>query len=228
VSLLGRLTAWRTGESRELGAPIRETAISGSEDRLLGEAASGRRDAFDRLARLHERTLRGYVSRRVGPDAAEDVLQETWLAAWNALADLRGRSRFKAWLFGIAAHKCTDHLRVRGRAAIVDIGFSLEDAAAQSRAPDASGTAARDPYAQAELRHVVDEALAQLPPNQREVLEMYYYAELTLLEIANLLGRNLNTVKYQFYRAHTQVAARLQEDAHTADVLAPGRGGRTP
>ena len=40
---------------------------------------------------------------------------------------------------------------------------------------------------------------------------MYYYAELTLAEIAEALGRNVNTVKYQFYRAHTQVAEHLKE-----------------
>jgi DNA-directed RNA polymerase specialized sigma24 family protein len=40
-------------------------------------------------------------------------------------------------------------------------------------------------------------------------LELYYYAELNLPEIAQVLNRNLNTVKYQFYRAHTQVAAAM-------------------
>lgn len=209
MGLLGPFTAWRGDH----------------EDRLLREATNGRRDAFDRLAELHRRPLRGYIARRVGPDTAEDVLQETWLAAWNALAELRGRSRFKAWLFGIAAHKCTDYLRARGRAATVDMSQCLEETADHL---GALGRSASDPYAQAELRHVVDEALAQLPQNQREILEMYYYAELTLQEIASLLSRNLNTVKYQFYRAHAQVAERLAEDAHTLDILAPGRGGVRP
>lgn len=213
MSLLGPLTAWGAGDL---------------EDRLLSEAASGKRRSFDRLVRLHERPLRGYVTRRAGPDAAEDVLQETWLAAWNALADLRGRSRFKAWLFGIAAHKCTDHLRARGRAATVDMSQCLEETAVGPGALPLGSGPARDPYAQAELRHLVDEALAQLPANQREVLEMYYYGEFTLLEIAGLLKRNLNTVKYQFYRAHAQVADRLGQDTSTIEVPAPGVGGRRP
>ena len=48
-----------------------------------------------------------------------------------------------------------------------------------------------------------------LPEVQREVLELYYYAELTLAEIAEVCGRHESTVKYQFYRAHAQVAQQL-------------------
>jgi len=203
VSLLGPFTAWGRGQS---------------EDRLLAAAQAGEKDAFDRLARIHQRALRGYVARRVGPDAAEDVLQETWLAVWNALRELRGRSRFKAWVFGIAAHKCTDYLRARGRSATVDAPAAFDQAV---------NPAGRDPYAAAELKHIVDAALFKLPENQREVLEMYYYAELTLPEIAELLGRNLNTVKYQFYRAHAQVAAQLQE-AESGESMILGRGDGRP
>ncbi len=54
-----------------------------------------------------------------------------------------------------------------------------------------------------------------MPGAQREVLELYYYAELTLPEIAAALGRNLNTVKYQFYRAHALAAEGLAaEEGH--------------
>ena len=73
----------------------------------------------------------------------------------------------------------------------------------------------------------MDEALLKLPENQREVLEMYYFAELTLPEIAGLLDRNLNTVKYQFYRAHTQVAEQLQESASDGGIVIV-KGDRRP
>lgn len=50
------------------------------------------------------------------------------------------------------------------------------------------------------------------------VVEMYYYAELTLPEIALALGRNLNTVKYQFYRAHARAARELQESSPAVEA----------
>ena len=70
---------------------------------------------------------------------------------------------------------------------------------------------APDPFEATVRAQVVRAALSELPEAQREVLELYYYAELTLAEIADSLGRNLNTVKHQFYRAHAMAADRLPE-----------------
>lgn len=134
---------------------------------------------------------------RVRPDAVDDVMQDVWTACWVAMPKFAGRSRFKAWLYGIAVNKCIDHLRAgsrRNHASLEDVG-DLPD----------SGT----PYDHVNDRDAVMTALEILPDNQREVVQLYYYADLTLPEIAAALKRNLNTVKYQFYRAHQQVAKEL-------------------
>jgi RNA polymerase sigma-70 factor (ECF subfamily) len=167
---------------------------------LLQEARSGNQRAFDALRRLHELPLRGFVARRVGSDAAEDLTQEIWLACWQALPRYQGRSRFKAWLYGIATHKCADCLRARSQEIRRQEALQQEN----QTAPDA--------YRAIDTRAAVQAALSQLPEAQREVLELYYYAELTLAEIAQALDRNLNTVKYQFYRAHTLVAQQLDSE----------------
>lgn len=138
---------------------------------------------------------------RVGSEIADDVLQETWIAAWAALPGFAGRSRFKAWLFGIAVHKAADAQRARGRTAPEDGTEVSEDRL----------TSGIDPFAASDLKQSVQDTLARLTPTQREVLELYYYAELTLPEIAHVLERNLNTVKYQFYQAHARAADGLQE-----------------
>ncbi len=171
---------------------------------ILMEARRGSQRAFDKLRRQHDQPLRGFVARRVGIDAADDLTQEIWLACWQALPKYEGRSRFKAWLYGIATHKCADCLRARVQEE------RRHDAARREemQAPDA--------YRAVELRHTVLEALSRLPDAQREVLELYYYAELTLVEIAQALNRNLNTVKYQFYRAHDLVAKELRSEETAA------------
>ncbi len=174
-----------------------------SESELVEAAQRGDRRAFDALVRAYERQLRGFLLRRIGSCAADDVLQETWLASWVALPRYTGRSRFKAWLFAIALHKCTDYLRARGRAAAE---LPLEEA-------DVRGVAQKDWYAAADTKQTVRALLVSLPVEQKEVVELYYYAELTLAEIAELLDRNLNTVKYQFYRAHTQIEQGLNASA---------------
>lgn len=169
-----------------------------AEDGLVTAAQRGDRRAFDALVQIHEKLLRGFLIRRVGAEAAEDVLQETWMAAWTALPKFTRQSRFKAWLFSIALHKVQDFHRARGRSPVESLSEETE-----------AGLTAPDAYAAIDLKHAVQTTLSRLPPAQREVLEMYYYAELTLPEIADALQRNQNTVKYQFYRAHALVADGL-------------------
>ncbi len=177
--------------------------LTGSEERaekrLVAAAMRGDRTAFDTLTRTHAKALHGFLVRRATPDAAEDILQDTWVAAWAALPRFNARSRFKAWLFGIAQHKVQDYYRARGRTPTEPL--TDHENIADNRQPD--------PYGAIDLKHTVRGALTDLPVPQREVLEMYYYGELTLPEIAEALGRNLSTVKYQFYRAHALVADSL-------------------
>ena len=60
-----------------------------------------------------------------------------------------------------------------------------------------------------DLEARVSSQIEHLSDNHRQLLDLYYYGELTLPEISRLLDRNLNTVKYQFYRAHSELAALL-------------------
>lgn len=167
---------------------------------LLERARRGDSSAFDSLRRLHEQPLRGFVAHRVGSDAADDLTQEIWLACWQALPKYAARSRFKAWLYGIATHKCADCLRSRSQEA------------RRREAAESLETDQPDAYRAIDLQQTVLAALEHVPEEQREVLELYYYAELTLAEIAQALNRNLNTVKYQFYRAHDQVGKELKTE----------------
>jgi RNA polymerase sigma-70 factor, ECF subfamily len=192
VTLVRALKPWWRGSSDPDGA-------------LLAAAQRGDQRAFDALRRIHELPLRGFVARRVGPDAADDLAQDIWLACWQALHRYAGRSRFKAWLYGIAVHKCADCLRARAQEA-------RRQEVAQQEAVQQELRETADEYHTIELRQAIQEALKSVPDEQREVLELYYYASLTLAEIAQALGRNLNTVKYQFYRAHTHVEKELKAE----------------
>jgi RNA polymerase sigma-70 factor (ECF subfamily) len=172
--------------------------------RLVAAAQRGSREAYDSLIRVHERQLRGFLAGRVGHNAADDVLQETWLAAWQALPKFSRRGRFRAWLYGIAFHKSIDFHRSKAR---MPIELPLEETIPAAEMHDWSGSA--------ELREDVLDQIEKLPDEQREVLDLYYYGELTLAEVAVELGRNLNTVKSQFYRAHAAIALRFEKSAQS-------------
>lgn len=180
---------------------FRTSGLDESEAVLLARARQGQRRAFDDLLRRYEPALRGFIVRRVAPQAVDDVLQETLIACWTGLSQYAGRNRFKAWLYGIAIHKCQDFYRRQGQTTHQEVELPLD-------LPDSANA-----YRAIELREEIQDILRRLPDVQREVIELYYYAELTLPEIASVLNRNLNTVKYQFYRAHAQALESLKDQS---------------
>lgn len=184
----------KTGMRATLRSLVRAPGVhSVSEDRLIAAAQRGEAAAFDALAVLHGEALGRFVRRRVGADHVDDVIQETWIAVWSSLPRYTEKARFRTWLYAIAANKCRDQHRRQTTDELSD-EVSVEE---------------RE-YGRLELRHVVGQVMNDLDPVHREVLEMYYFEELNLSEIATVTGRNLNTVKYQFYRAHKEFANRME------------------
>lgn len=164
-----------------------------SEARLIQAAQRGDQTAFDTLVRAHSDALRRFVARRVPVAQVDDLTQDTWVAAWGSLERYTIRAKFRTWLYAIAANKCRDwHRRVT-----------------ESELPEDAGMV-EPAYALLEMRSAVGQALDTLCATQREVMDLYYYEQLTLAEIATVTGRNVNTVKYQFYRAHGEVAHMLE------------------
>ena len=182
-------------------------ATATTEERLIAAAQRGDRTAFDLLAQTYAPLLRGFVMRHVGISAVEDVLQETLIAGWTGLPGYTRRARFKAWLFAIALRKCADFHRARARG-IIEAPLELAEFVADTR---------KDWYSAAEWKQTVRDLLTLLPEEQREVVELYYYAELTLPEIATGLERNLNTIKYQFYRGHALMEQELARESSAAE-----------
>jgi len=157
----------------------------------------GDRSAFDELVQLHEPEIRRFVMKRIVAESVDDVLQDVWVAAWAALPGFDQRSRFKTWLYGICLHKVRDHYRSQKRC-VPSVELSDQIVKVDENGIDAALIAS------------LPSMLAQLTESQREVLELYYFSQLNLPEIARALNRNLNTVKYQFYRAHSELADMLE------------------
>jgi RNA polymerase sigma-70 factor (ECF subfamily) len=172
------------------------TAVIPGESRRVRAAVDGDRSAFDDLIAVYEGELRRYVAKRIVAESVDDVLQDVWLAAWAALPTFDNRSRFKTWLYGICLHKIRDHYR--------SIKRSIPSVELSDNIPVAPGVVDQD------LVAAIPAMLAELTESQREVLELYYFSQLNLPEIARALNRNLNTVKYQFYRAHSELAEMME------------------
>ena len=163
-----------------------------SEGSLVRAAQRRDREAFRDLMNLHADSLKRFVSRRVNESDREDVLQDTWLAAWENLESFDCSDRFRTWLFSICFHKIQDHWRREHR---------RPPSAVYAPHDDGPSYMPRE-FSRVELREAMREFWESCTPEQREMLTMYYSDGLTLKEMSQVLRLNLNTVKYQFYRAH--------------------------
>jgi RNA polymerase sigma-70 factor (ECF subfamily) len=201
------------------------------EARLLARARTGDEPAFEALTEAFRRELQLHCYRIVGSvQDAEDLVQETLVAAWRTIGDFQGRSSVRSWLYRIATNRCLNHLRDRGRRLPV-LPPPLEPIPAPPAPtrmsepvwlepyPDVllEGVAdrAQEPAARYEMREAVSlaftSALQRLPPRQRAVLVLRDVLGFRASEVAEILGS-------------TEVAVNrlLQRARQTADQSVPG------
>ena len=195
-----QLTFSRKGVLAFLSALFGTSLAGGrTEGRLVREARERNRDAFSDLMRTHTPSLRRFVARRVPDRDCEDILQETWLAAWEGIPSFDDNSKLRTWLYSICYHKIQDHWRREHRTPPSAQGLDTEGLA----------TYLPSDFAQVNLRESLRAFWESCTPDQRELFRLYYADGLTLNEISTVLRRNLNTVKYQFYRAHDEASRAL-------------------
>ena len=162
------------------------------EKRLIKLAQAGDREAFCGLARAYVAGLLRAAS-AFGADrgAAEDLAQETLLEAWRSLGRFDGRCRLGTWLFGILRNRWLKSLRKKTPTVVE--GEVVETVmAAKQAAPDWQ-------LEQAEEGAQLRRALAALPDGQREVLELRFFGQASLEEIAQVLDCPLGTVKSRLH-----------------------------
>jgi RNA polymerase sigma factor (sigma-70 family) len=143
----------------------------------------------------------GYSRRQLPSDAdAEDVTQQTFLAAWGQRASFDPeRGALPAWLLGIARFKVIDRLRAIARQNAVAAQVALQ--------PEPPADPAEDELAR---RLLVLDALERLPAERRAVLELAFYADLTHRTIAERLDLPLGTVKSHVRRGLEQLRRGLE------------------
>ena len=187
---------------------------------LARGALDGDERALERLYVQHADALFAFIVHKMGAQDAEDVWQETWLAAVRSLAAFRGDSRLFSWLCAIARRKVTDHWRARQ--ASRDTGSDrLEDCADGSTRADAA-------LLTREKNLRVLEALGSLPGEYRGALLARYVREEHVGEVAKSLGRSYKATESLLARARSalKVALRGEFGEASARGTAGAAGGR--
>lgn len=181
--------------------PYRTELVDLDDAVLAGRSADGDVRAFEVLIRRHTPLLRAYARRTLGStDELDDVVQETFITAWNRLDALEDRARVKSWLMRILSRKCLDRIRARRFHDDVD---DVEVAAPDDGAPER--------VAEARSReHAVEVALGELPEAQRRCWIMKEVLEYRYEDIAAELDLPVSTVRGLLSRARKNMI-RLME-----------------
>jgi RNA polymerase sigma factor (sigma-70 family) len=165
---------------------------------LAARLAAGDEGAIQEAYAVYGRSILGYLRRIIGPADAEDVLQTVFYEAWRSAQRFDPKRRLDAWLFGIARNRALDYLR-RQRGSPAPLDELLERVGEDGRE-------LADRYAEAER---VQHALEVLPDEQRSVLELAYFGDLTQAEIASRLHVPLGTVKARMFRGLRRLATHI-------------------
>ena len=170
----------------------------GASSDLRARLAAGEEGAIEACYSALGPMVLGYLRRFVSRDEAEDVLQRVFYEVWKNRDRYDPARSLEAWVLGIARKRAIDRLR-RRHATIVPID-ELRDIAGDD------GRELAERYVRA---NEVRGALERLPVEQREVLTLAYFGDLTQTEIADRLGVPLGTVKARAFRGLRRLAGIL-------------------
>jgi len=188
------------------GRSCQASAPKPADDVLIESIGKGDRRAMVSLFIRHNVRIHRFVMRLTGKTSiAEDVVSEVFLDIWRGAAEFSGRSNVSTWLLGIARNKTMSVLRRRTETPLdYDAALDLVD-----DMDDPEVVADR-----ASRGAVVRRCLMRLPPSLREVVDLIYYHEKTVAEVAEIVGIPPGTVKTRMFHARS----RLQELLESAGV----------
>jgi RNA polymerase sigma-70 factor (ECF subfamily) len=185
------------------------------------EIAAGLRrrdpDMIERLIETYQHRLFRYLIFLTGSrDLAQDLFQETWLRVLERGSQYSGRARFDSWIFAIARNLMLDRVRKRGAVSLDElmdpesVGRNGEGARPIEVAVDAPSPF--DHFESGERAARMAQALLALHPIYREALVLRFHEEMSLDEIAGVVGAPLSTVKSRLYRGMAALKPVLEAE----------------
>lgn len=173
-----------------------------TDDMLLQQIATGDRAAMHVLYSRHHLRVGHFILRIVRDSSiAEDLVSQVFLDVWRTAGQFEGRSQVTTWLLSIARFKALSSLRQR-KYEDLDQSDVLE-IADHADTPEVSLDRNR-------TSHLLRSCVAKLSPAHREIIDLVYYHEKSIEEVANLVGIPQNTVKTRMFYARKQLGALLR------------------
>ncbi|MBD3183692.1 sigma-70 family RNA polymerase sigma factor [Candidatus Poribacteria bacterium] len=173
-----------------------------SDEELMRRCCEGDTGAFELLVMRYKDSIFNFTYRFLADyHQAQDLTQETFLRLLKNSERYKSRDKFKPWLYKIAANLCKNEIRNKKRHPKISLDeyIKIENPIASSySSPD-------EAYERKELSHLVKDILASIPEDQRMIILMREYQDLSYEEISSALGCSLGAVKSKIYRARQNI-----------------------
>lgn len=198
-------------QPRRSSIPVDLDARSESDEELARQTQAGSLEAFETLVSRYEQRIYAFAMQwRGNPTEAREVTQDTFVRAFQAIAQLNCSLSFAPWLFAIARRKCIDSFRARRL-------FDNEPPPEQPDFNDPSELMAREE----DRENTWQIARRQLPDTQFRALWLRYVEEMNIPGVARAMGKSQIAVRVLLFRARQALATKLDRAGREATPAAP-------
>ena len=173
---------------------------------LAAKAKNGDNAAFEKLYKEFYPKVYYFAKQNVGSlDAAEDITAETFCAAMESIGSLRSEESFVGWLYCIAYRKCADHIKT------AELDRKQREQAAQLAALSEPIMLPDDYAVSEQTKQQLQSVIDSLPSDMRSAMILYYYDNLSVAEVARVIGINENNANQKLHRARQKIKKQIEK-----------------
>ncbi len=183
-------------------------------EKTINRAISGEHAAFNEIYLAYKGGLRSYITSHINDKSqAEDVLQNTFVAVFKNIGQLKNPEGLKSWLYKIAYNECMTVNKTIKRESerYTPISAFADEDGSECEFADDSLELPEDFAANTELQELLTKTLNSLPKAQRDCLVLYYYQQKSIAEIAEILDITENAVKLRKKNALAKLKRKLEK-----------------
>jgi RNA polymerase sigma factor (sigma-70 family) len=177
-----------------------------SDNEIINQVISGNQQAYAGLVDRYQSYVFTLALRMVkNREDAEEVAQDAFIKAYKYLADFKGASKFSTWLYTIVNNTGISFLRKKK----LDVQ-SLDNEQVFERADNFDSGMRADTVEQKSRLAMVNDAIGLLSPDDAQIITLFYKAEQSLEETAQILGIEVNAAKVRLHRARTRLKDKME------------------
>ncbi len=190
-----------------------------TDEELVDICKTGDDGAFHELMSRHIKHIFNFARQYArNNEDAEDIAQDAFFKAWKYIKRFKSGARFKPWLFAIARNTALDHIKKKRSMAFSDLDDTDNDLSFADTLADAEPLPP-EVFARKQLADELMAAMAGLHPDHRAVLIMHYRDDMTFDDIAEIMGKPMNTVKSWHRRSLAKIRAGFPPERSRSDFM---------